>query len=242
MLLCIRLNSRLKDSLRTRCPIWTFYGLKWLELTQTALEATQADLTVCQAELTRAQAELHQLQFQLSQQKILGQVKEREIQRLRSAALSATDASQAVSQAAAASSAVPNYTNHELSSSAPTVSLPSWVHLDAPVSTSPVVEEVQAQTPQMPEASSSDPRIDQLVDAVQLITNRLENLNGMVSPTRRVDDDPSDEINSAGDPNSNDPVVLLMRAVCSGFAERRSRQLAAYKCKRDCSAFVQSED
>ena len=45
----------------------------------------------------------------------------------------------------------------------------------------------------MPEASSSHPRIDQLVDAVQLITNRLENLNGTVSLTRRVDDDPSDE-------------------------------------------------
>ena len=50
------------------------------------------------------------------------------------------------------------------------------------------------------------------------------------------------KINSALDPNSNDPVVLLMRAVCSGFAERRSWQLAAYKCKRDCSAFVQSKD
>ena len=55
------------------------------------------------------------------------------------------------------------------------------------------MEEAQAQAPQMPEASSSDPRIDQLVDAVQLTTNRLENLNGTVSPTRRVDDDPSDE-------------------------------------------------
>ena len=44
----------------------------------------------------------------------------------------------------------------------------------------------------MPEASSSDPRIDQLVDAVQLITNRLKNLNGTVSPTRKVEDDPSD--------------------------------------------------
>ena len=56
-----------------------------------------------------------------------------------------------------------------------------------------VVEEAQAQAPQIPEASSSDPRIDQLVDAVQLITTRLENLNGTVSPTRRVEDDPSDE-------------------------------------------------
>ena len=144
---------------------------------RTALEATQADLTVCQAELTRVQAELHQVQFQLSQQKILCQVKEREIQLLRSAAHSATDANQAVSQAAAASSVVPNYHNHELSSPAPTESLPSWVHVDALVSTSPVVEETQAQAPQVPEASSSDPRIDQLVDAVQLITNRLENLN-----------------------------------------------------------------
>ena len=50
------------------------------------------------------------------------------------------------------------------------------------------------------------------------------------------------QINSALDPNSNDPVVLLLRAVCSGFAERRSWQLAAYECKRDCSAFVQSKD
>ena len=41
-------------------------------------------------------------------------------------------------------------------------------------------------------------------------------------------------INPVWDPNSNDPVVLLMRAVCSGFAERRSWQLAVYKCKRDC--------
>ena len=45
----------------------------------------------------------------------------------------------------------------------------------------------------MPEASSSDPRKDQPVEAVQLRTNRLENLNGTVSPTRRVEDDPSDE-------------------------------------------------
>ena len=45
----------------------------------------------------------------------------------------------------------------------------------------------------MPEASSADPRIGQLVDAVQLITSRLENLNGTVPPTRRVDDDPSGE-------------------------------------------------
>ena len=72
-------------------------------------------------------------------------------------------------------------------------SLPSWAHLDAPVSTSPVIEEAQAQAPQTPEASSSDPRIDQLVDAEQLIINHLENLNGTVSPTRRVEDDPSDE-------------------------------------------------
>ena len=33
MLLCIRLNSRLNDLLRKQCPIWTFYGLKWLKLT-----------------------------------------------------------------------------------------------------------------------------------------------------------------------------------------------------------------
>ena len=98
---------------------------------------------------------------------------------------------QVVSQAA--SSAAPCYPNHQLSSPAPTESLPSWVHLDAPISTSPVIDEAQAQAPQMPEASSSDPTIDQLVHAVQLITNRLENLNGTVSPTRRVDDDPSDE-------------------------------------------------
>ena len=151
---------------------------------RTALEATQADLTVCQAELARVQAELHQVQFQLSQQKILRQVKEREIQRLRSAAHSATDANQAVSQAAAASSAALNYPSHQVSSLAPTESLPSWVHLDASVPTSPVIEEPQAQAPQTPKASSSDPRIDQLVDAAQLIST--------VSPTR-VDDDPSDE-------------------------------------------------
>ena len=160
---------------------------------RTALEATQADLTVSQAELTQVQAELHQAQFQLGQQKILCQVKEREIQRFRSAALSATDAGQPVSQAAAASSAVPDYPNHQLSSLAPTESLPSWVHLDAPVSTSPVIEEVHVQSPQKPEASSSDPRIDQLVDAVQLITNRLENFNGSLSPATRVEDDLTDE-------------------------------------------------
>ena len=58
-----------------------------------ALEASQAELTVCKAELSRLQAELSQVQFQLNQQKILCQVKERDIQRLRPAALSATDAS-----------------------------------------------------------------------------------------------------------------------------------------------------
>ena len=68
---------------------------------RTALEATQADLAVCQAEPTRVQAELHQVQFRLCQQKVLCQVKEREIQRLRSAAHSATDVHQAASQAAA---------------------------------------------------------------------------------------------------------------------------------------------
>ena len=45
----------------------------------TALEATQADLTVCQAEQSRVQAALHEVQFQLNQQKILCQVKGREI-------------------------------------------------------------------------------------------------------------------------------------------------------------------
>ena len=87
----------------------------------------------------------------------------------------------------------PEEPNHQLSSPAPTGSIPSWVHVDAPISTLPVIQEAQAQVSQMPEASSADPRIHQLVDAVQLITNRLENLNGTVSPTRRVDDDPSDE-------------------------------------------------
>ena len=161
---------------------------------RTALETSQAELAVCQAELTRVQAELHQLQFQLNQQKILCQVKEQEIQRLRSAALSATDPNHVVSQTAAASSAILNYPNQQFNSPAPTESVPSWVHLDAPISTSPVIEEAQAQAqvPQMPEAPSSDP-IDQLVDAVQMITNRLENLNGTVSPTRRVDGNPSDE-------------------------------------------------
>ena len=133
------------------------------------------------------------MQFKLRQQKILCQVKEQEIQRLRSAAHSTMDANQSVSQAAAASSAGPNFPNHQLSSLAPTESLPSWVHLHAPVLTSPVVEEAQAQAPQIPDASSSDSRIDQLVDAVQLRTNHLENLNDTVSPTRRVEDDPSDE-------------------------------------------------
>ena len=163
---------------------------------RTAFETSQAELTVCQAELTRVQAELHQMQFQLNQQKILCQVKEREIQRLRSAALSATDANHAVSQTAAAASATLNYPNQQFNSPAPTESVPSWVHLDAPISTSPVIEEVQAgaKVPQMPEAPSPDPRIVQLVDAVQMITKRLENLNGTVSPTRRVDGDPSDEI------------------------------------------------
>ena len=162
---------------------------------QTALETSQAELAVCQAELTRVQAELHQLQFQLNQQKILCQVKEREIQRLQSAAPSAVDANHAVSQTAAASSATLNYPNQQITSPAPTESVPSWVHLDAPISTLHVIEEVQAevQVPQKPEAPSSDPRINQLVDAVQMITNRLENLNGTVSPTRRVDGDPGDE-------------------------------------------------
>ena len=68
---------------------------------------------------------LHEVQFQLNQQKILCQVKEREIQRLRSAALSAMNASQAVSQAAAASSATLNYPNQQFSSPAPTESLPA---------------------------------------------------------------------------------------------------------------------
>ena len=156
----------------------------------TALETSQAELTVCQAELTRVQAELQHLQFQLNQQKILCQVKEREIQRLRSAALSATDANPAVSQTTATA-----YPNQQISSPAPTESIPSWVHLDAPISTSPVIQEAQAeaQAPHVPDASSSDPRIDQLVDAVQMITNRLESLNGTVSPTRRVDGDPSEE-------------------------------------------------
>ena len=133
------------------------------------------------------------MQFQLNQHKILCQVKEREIQRLQPAALSATGALQAVPQAAAAYSATRSYPNHQLSSLAPTESIPSWLHLDALVSTLSVIQEVQGQASQMPEASSADPRIDRLVDAVQLRTDRLENLKGTVSPTRRVDDDPGDE-------------------------------------------------
>ena len=116
-------------------------------------------------------------------------------QRLRSAALSATDANHAVSQTAATASAGILYPNQQINSPAPTKSVPSWVCIDAPVSTSPVIQEAQAeaQVPHTLEAPSSDPRIDQLVDAVQMITNRLENLNGTVSPTRRVDGDLSEE-------------------------------------------------
>ena len=120
----------------------------------------------------------------MNQRKILCQVKEREIQWLRSAALSATDANHAVSQTAATASAGIPYPNQQISSPAPTESIPSWVHIDAPISTSPVIREAQteAQVPHVPDASSSsDPRIDQLVDAVQMITNRLESLNGTVS-------------------------------------------------------------
>ena len=159
------------------------------EQLQTALETSQAELTVCQAELTRVQAELQHLQLQLNQQEILCQVKEREIQRLRSAAVSATDASHAVSQAAATASAGILYPNQQISSPAPIESVCSWFHIDAPNSTSPVIQEAQAeaQAPHAPGASSSDPRMDQLVDAVQLKTNRLESLNGTASPTRRVD-------------------------------------------------------
>ena len=137
----------------------------------TALETSQAELTVCQAELFRVQAELQHLQFQLNQQKILCQVKEREIQRLRSAALGATDANHAVSQSAATASAGIPYPNQQIK---PTESVPSWVHIDVPISTSPAIQEAQAeaQVPHVPEAPSSDPRIDQLVDAVQMITYR----------------------------------------------------------------------
>ena len=118
---------------------------------QTALETSQAELTVCQAELTRVQEELHQMQSQLNQQKILCQVKEREVQRLRSA-LSATDANHAVSQTAATASAGILYPNQQINSPAPTESVPGWVHLDAPISTSPVIQEAQAeaQVPHMP--------------------------------------------------------------------------------------------
>ena len=74
-------------------------------------------------------------------------------------------------------------------------SVPSWLHLDAPIpaQASQVIHEAPAQLPSSPEAFTGGARIDQLVDAVQMITNRLENLNGTVSPTRRVDDDPSDD-------------------------------------------------
>ena len=166
------------------------------EQLQAALETSQAALPVCQAELTRVQAELRHLQFQLNQQKILCQVKEREIQRLRSDAVSATDANHAVSQTTATACAGIPYPNQQISSPAPTESVPSWVHIDAPISTSPVFQAAQAeaQALHVPDASSSDPRIDdQLVDAVQMITNRLESLNGTVSPTRRVDGDPGEE-------------------------------------------------
>ena len=80
------------------------------------------------------------------------------------------------------------YPNQQISSPAPTESVPSWVHIDAPISTSPVIQEAQAQVqaPHVPDASLSDPRIDQLVDAVQMKTNRLENLNGTVYPSEET--------------------------------------------------------
>ena len=52
----------------------------------------EQQLKECRTELTKAEAESNAVRFQLSQSKIEVQVKDREIQRLRQAAPSATDA------------------------------------------------------------------------------------------------------------------------------------------------------
>ena len=52
----------------------------------------EQQLKECRTELTKAEAESNAVRFQLSQSKIEAQVKDREIQRLRQAAPSATDA------------------------------------------------------------------------------------------------------------------------------------------------------
>ena len=121
---------------------------KRLELTELG-RVLEQQLKDCRAELVKAEAELNALRFQLSQAKIEAQVKDREIHRLRSAAPSATDAP-----------GQPKFYDLNVASSSSGVAVDSGCSVPQP--SSPVV----------------DPRVDQLIEAVQQLASRLEQPNG----------------------------------------------------------------
>ena len=102
----------------------------------------------CRAELTEAEAELNAVRFQLSQARIEAQVKDREIHRLRQAAPSATGA---IGSPKAAEINLASASGHGVSSG--------------------------DSVPQ-PTFPASDPRVDELIEAVQQLASRLEQPHG----------------------------------------------------------------
>ena len=109
----------------------------------------EQQLKNCRAELVKAEAELNAVRFQLSQSKIEAQVKDREIHRLRQAAPSATDA----------------------------LGQPKFYDLNVASSSSGLGVSSGDSVPQ-PSSPVTDPRVDQLIEAVQQLASRLEQPNG----------------------------------------------------------------
>ena len=142
-----------------------------LSRVEAGLSSQQLTFQEISAALQERQSSNNALTFQLNQTRVESQIKDREIQRLRSAAPCASTSG---SPKPPKSSAWPI-------GSVPGSSEASWVHLESP--DPPLEREVfsgtfvppplsSCQVPSQPTSPVSDPRVDQLIEVVQQLFSR----------------------------------------------------------------------
>ena len=130
-----------------------------LVASQTAKMELETNFHQLESAFSDCRAQSNALTFQLTQSRVELQAKDRELRRLRLAAPSATEAAKMLSSPS----------SRVGSSSA------QWVHLGSP-DTKEVISEDVGPAPVSP---TSDPRVDQLIEAVNLLAAKIEPQNAV---------------------------------------------------------------
>ncbi|CAE6955300.1 GIP [Symbiodinium natans] len=135
-----------------------------LSKVEAELQVARAGYQELEAALTSCRGDNNLLNFQNTQLRVELQVKDREIQRLRQAALSATSPGSSPPKPAPRQQDVPSAIAPSACSGGS-----SWVHIgsDGGNNGAPSLPQVVNESTPCPPATVSDPRVDQLIDVVQ---------------------------------------------------------------------------